>query len=244
MRQNTFIIAAFLIATVTAIFYFSTHYTVLKYLFPEKIWVHRVNSMVKLREVSDRFKGVELDIEWKNHQMEVNHPPAKSINLNLSDYFASTDKTEYKFWLDFKNLSNENYKEALSSLDSITRILNFKRSNIIIESGSPQYLKLFEKRGYLTSFYLPSGFSSSKEKDRDNLKHFINDQTKKYPTTFLSTFLGEYVYLKIAYPEKDKILWHTGGFKSIKNKIRIYKALLDKNVKVILLPVKSDLGDR
>ncbi len=244
MKKRNLIIAAFLIIAAATIFNFSTHIVVLKFLFPEKIWVHRVNSIVKLKEISGNFEGVELDVDWKDHQFDVNHPPASSINLNLSKYFASIDKTECKFWLDFKNLDEENYKEALSTLDSITRIYDIKRRNIIIESGSPQYLNLFEKRGYLTSFYLPPGLSSSKEKDRDNLRDIIDDQIQKFPTSFLSTFLGEYVYLKIAYPEKDIILWHTGGFKSIKNKIRIYKALLDKNVKVILIPVKSDLGDR
>lgn len=58
---------------------------VFKFFFSSKIWAHRVNSIEKYEEARDLFSGVELDLVFNdlNNSFDVNHPPAKIINLNL-----------------------------------------------------------------------------------------------------------------------------------------------------------------
>ena len=113
-------------------------------LFPEKIWVHRVNFIDKLQEINTKFSGVEVDvifIEDKNI-FDVNHPPAQSIDLSLFKYLSSIKLTSNNsFWIDFKNLSEDNMENSCLKLDSICKELKLNREQFIIESTShPQYL--------------------------------------------------------------------------------------------------------
>ncbi len=243
MNFKKLLFAVLVLGLMALIYRFSTHPVVLKTLFPEKIWAHRVNSLEKLEETAKLFSGVELDVVWEENHFDVNHPPAKSIDLNLADYFKNIkEKKELGIWLDFKNLNKNNAESAFNNLDSLVGAFDIQKQNIILESREPQYLKVFKERGYLTSYYLPSAAGNAEEKYR-----LIKGIQEKLDTTFpdfISSSLGEYVYIKKDFPEENKILWHLGELKSLKNKCRIYKALLDNKVKIILLPYKSEKGDR
>jgi len=77
---------------------------VLKLVFNEKIWIHRVNSIEKLGEVQADFYGVELDVVFLDslNEFDVNHPPAESINLSLFEYLSTIkENKKLHFWLDF-----------------------------------------------------------------------------------------------------------------------------------------------
>ncbi len=244
MKIKRYIFATFLVVLVVFSYRFSTHPKVLLFFYPEKIWVHRVNSLEKLEEVKSKFSGVELDVVWEENHFDVNHPPAKSINLSLTEYLYSVKRNDLGIWLDFKNLDSSNTLEALKKMDYLVKKFRLEKKNIIIESPEPKFLDLFKENGYLTSYYLPFGASSY---ENDELQKFVEKVRKKstnYPTNYFSATLGEYVYIKDLFPEQKLLLWHLGGFETAKNKRRIYKALLDKNVKVVLLPYRSESGNR
>ena len=54
-------------------------------VYSSKVWAHRVNSIEKYQEARDIFSGIELDLMFDvaSNTFDVNHPPAKSINLSL-----------------------------------------------------------------------------------------------------------------------------------------------------------------
>jgi len=203
------------------VFYFFIIYAVLclfinyqnsifSFFYNEKTWVHRVNSITKLKEVQPLFKGIELDIVFNNNTntYDVNHPPAKSINLTLNEYFSSVDlNIDSMFWLDFKNLTKDNYKNASNRLDSICIVNNINKSQLIIESTKPQYLNLLSKKGYKTSFYLPANLVGLGSFELEKKIKSINNIITQNKTTYLSTDKRDYAIVKKNFPNHKLLLW-------------------------------------
>ncbi|MGM0932669.1 MAG: hypothetical protein ACQEWD_04420 [Bacteroidota bacterium] len=245
MKIKRLVLGLFLFVLAFLGYRFSTHQEVLLFLFPEKIWVHRVNSLEKLNEVTPKFGGVELDVVWEGADFDVNHPPASSIGLSLDEYLGALPKDkELGLWLDYKNLNSLNANISLEKLDLLVRDHNLNKKNIKVESKKPELLGLFRDRGYLTSYYLPQGLDHQDQSKATQTQTEIRELKENYPSDYLSSSLGEYIYVNKNFPNHNKLLWHLGGMESFKNKRRIYKALLDKNVELILLPYVSENGDR
>jgi hypothetical protein len=243
--KKLFILILLMLVGVIA-YKYSVHPVVLRTLFPDKIWAHRVNSIEKLKETSKLFLGMELDVVWEEDRFDVNHPPAKSIQLFLKEYLEYLPGTdEYGLWIDYKNLAAKGAGASAKHLDILVTGKNLDKNRIYIESRSPQYLTPFQERGYKGSYYLPSGLNRIKQKDTLNevLKR-INSNLKNKPELFISAPFDDYEFMEEHYPERKKLLWHLGGLYGPANKFKIYQALLDKNVEVILLPFKVRTGDR
>lgn len=221
-----------------------------RFLFKDKVWVHRVNSIQKLNEVKSHYSGIELDIvfEKKKHYFDVNHPPAPSIHLSLLDYFkAQTTHPDLKYWLDFKNLRAENKESALQHLDSIAHLLQLNKKNIIVESTRPQFLKKFQESGFLTSYYLPYNLHELNAKDLKKKMAGVVKNLKSSETDYVSANYKHYDIMNDYFPKKKKLTWLTGApvFENKwKNRWFIYKMLWDENIEVVLFRVKSERGDR
>ena len=73
--------------------------------YPEKIWLHRCNSLEKLYEKQSRYPNVEVDLVFrKDRVFDVTHDVDTSFNLSLGSYFSYMKDHEGKMWLDIKNL--------------------------------------------------------------------------------------------------------------------------------------------
>lgn len=220
-----------------------------KILFEDKVWVHRVNSLAKLNEVKSTYSGIELDVvfEKEGNYFDVNHPPAKSIQLSLLDYFkAQNTHPNLKYWLDFKNLEEDNLDRSLSRLDSIATLLQLTKKNIIVESTRPTFLKKFQERGFLTSYYLPYNLHKFNAKDLKARMARVKKDLELFETDYISANYKDYEIMKTYFPNRKKLTWLTGDpvFKNkMKNRWYIYQLLRDENVEVMLFSVKSE-GDR
>ncbi len=245
MKIKRLVLGLFLFILAFLGYRFSTHQEVLLFLFPEKIWAHRVNSLEKLEEVKPKFRGIELDIVWEEKHFDVNHPPAKSIDLSLADYFKNIQKQEeLGIWLDLKNLDINNFQLSYSHLDSLARMHDLKKDLIIVESPKPHLLNDFLENGYNTSYYLPGGLNSLKGIKRENMVNEINNGISGNRNLMISSSLGDYKFMKEYFPIQPKLLWHLGELHSFKNKKRMYFALFDEKVEVVLLPFDSKTGNR
>jgi len=87
-----------------------------------KIFAHRgfvtknakENSIESLRAAYDnKFIGVEFDVWFLNNELVVHHDmPKENKNLvKFSDYLQF--KNEFEYWIDFKNLDEDNIDKAL-----------------------------------------------------------------------------------------------------------------------------------
>lgn len=123
--------------------------------YPDKIWLHRCNSMEKLYEKYAAYPNIEVDVVFRNSRtFDVTHDIDTSFNLKLDAYFAYMKDRKGKIWLDIKNLTAENRLAALAGLDRLTRHFQIAKDRLIIESPSYESLELFTQEGYYTSYYV------------------------------------------------------------------------------------------
>ena len=106
---------------------------------PDKIWLHRCNSMEKFRQ--DSVFGVTYDIDT-------------SFNLSIEPYFGYIQQNGGKLWLDIKNLDLQNVSAMLTHLADLTSRYDIDKERLIIESRNWQALQRFTEEGYYTSLYI------------------------------------------------------------------------------------------
>lgn len=227
-------------------------------IYANKIWIHRVNSKEKLIEVNNIFDKYELDVIFMldNNSFDVNHPPAKSINLNLLDYFKSINvKNKNMFWLDFKNLTSENMQYSCDRIDYICEYLEIKHSQLIIESMNPKYLSIFKDKGYMTSYYLPPYLNKLQVNLIEEKVEEINQVIRHTNPDYISASYSDYFIIKRYIPKYKILTWSfdLNKFRLINPRLIIlelkksylkYKILSDKDIKVALFKYSSKNGDR
>jgi len=212
---------------------------VLQFIFKEKVWVHRVNSIEKFNSANQLFYGVELDVIYNKEEnlFYVKHSTKESTNLSLKLYMNSIGVGSVKnYWIDLKNLDSNNGLSSSSRLNSITKELSIKNDQIIVESKKPQFLDYYYDKGFLTSYYLPSELYLLNNEDLKNKIESINNNLNH--CNYISTSYKDYKILKEKFPEKKKIIWFTvyGSMNKFKARIILCEILFDKNVDVLLLP--------
>ncbi len=224
----------------------------LKWVFEEKIWIHRVNSIEKLGEVQADFYGVELDVVFVDSLkgFDVNHPPEQSINLYLEEYLSSIGHNKsLHFWLDFKNLDAQNQKNAIVRLNTICELLSLSKNNFIVESSNVALLHEFSKAGYQISYYLhwPGLYSLNENQFKTDLNQIKVKLDSFNYRGYLSSDYRDYEILKKHFPEYKVLLWLDDSFgkeNKFKNRLQLYKMLSDNQVKIMLMKYKSKLKER
>ena len=211
--------------------------------FPEitdKIWVHRVNSIERLKLVQGVFTGIELDIVYQNGSFDVNHPPVESVNLSLDTYFSNVNNfKDHYFWLDLKNLNARNQLEILNSLNRITEKFKVK-DHLIIESPEVSLLKILKKAGYYTSYYLPDLASVREENVLENRDQLHKEVITELPTS-VSQSINNYEMMKYYFPSYNKLVWSSLDWTDKANHERIYDLLKkDSTIKVFLVNYDTD----
>ncbi len=219
--------------------------TTLKLLFKDKIWSHKTNSIKRLDRAKKEFSGVELDIVFEptNRNFDVNHPPDKSLGISLSEYFNSQKtNSDVKYWLDFKNLDAETDSLSLLILDSIITMNNISKSNVIVESGSPLYLKGFYEKGFKTSYYLPKNIREAKELELSAILETISENRNSGNTTYISFEYRDYPILREKFPDAKKIIWFNvyGSMNKLSARLLLFKLLMDDQVDVLLIPFELE----
>lgn len=203
--------------------------------FSEKIWLHRVNSIERANIMTEKYKGIEMDITWVSDsaQFYVYHDDdtRPEIYLPLHQMFDSIKNIQNHYiWLDFKNLNEENTTLALDYLLK----LKINRANVIVESGEPHLLSDFSAAGFATSYYLPifNPYTASENEITGYVKE-IDTMLQKSNVNFISSDFVKYRFIKKYFPGSQVLLWHLE-----KNRYTPYVRNIlvrDKNVKVILV---------
>ena len=124
----------------------------------EKLWAHRCDSIPKLKEQSGIFSGVELDICFypESGEFDVSHDQHNSVDYPLEDFMAVLGASDFKFWLDFKNLTADNEEAARYRLNELFEKYDIDKSRAIVESHNVNELAKFKADGWYTSYYCPT----------------------------------------------------------------------------------------
>lgn len=252
-KTNKIIIISALTFVTGLYFLLSFQMFFFKTIYPSKIWAHRVNSIEKYSEAQNKYTGVELDIVYDsiNNIFDVNHPPAKSIGLNLKSFFKSKKEGgNFNIWLDYKNLNKYNFKESAKKLEEISSSLKINFGNIIVESSNPIYLLEFSKRGFKTSYYLPATISTYNDERISRERKIIDSNNLDY----ISSNFTDYNFIKENFPNKKLLTWIINNPINIRNPytlklsiinfIRNFKIINDKDVRVVLFKFNAISGNR
>jgi len=211
-----------------------------------KVGAHRVNSIEKLNSAVKYFEIIELDIEYNkvNSFMDVNHPPAASINLSLENYISVIDDNQQPFlWLDIKNITKDNSTEILNKLLEVFTRVNYPLGKVLVETQSPETLPNFVKAGFKTSYYLPYGLCKMNESKLRETITGIKKILKEQPNVAISSDIQDYEILVKNFPSITKYTWTMGSvFRN--HFIQTQKALRDPNVAIVLVTYKAPLGNR
>lgn len=178
--------------------------------YPEKIWLHRCNSMEKLYEKQEKFPNIEVDVTYRpGGWLDVTHDADTSFGLDVRSYFAYMQGKDSKIWLDMKNLNMRNAPEILAEVDELREEYDFPIENLIIESPCWKALGYFTKKGYYTSLYITKPLPSElTEQQVEKYVHYLRGITVKGIVRALSFPAGWYgtIRERLNYPV-DLLTW-------------------------------------
>ena len=153
------------------------------------IYAHRTNSPKRAKIYKKYYSSFEFDAIWDKNKsaIDIYHwPERKSISFLFSDLLNIMDKDKY-YWMDLKNLNNNNYLNIIKYIESITsKGTKLRNDHLIIESKNPKILSLLATRGFYTSYYLPNAIFKDNCSELEPVTHIIVNNIQKYPTRYIS----------------------------------------------------------
>jgi len=212
----------------------------------DKIWAHRVNTTEKLASAINYFEGVELDLVYLENKniLDVNHPPAESIDLSFETYITSLpNEKEPYLWLDIKNLKEDNAHFVLDELLRILKSKNYSLNKVLVETQFTEALSVFEEAGFKTSYYLPNGMHKMSDAELKQTINNIHEVLVKQPYLGISSNYHDYNLMLEHFPDRTKYLWalmptfHT-NFSAVKAPLK------DERVEVMLIKYNTLAYDR
>lgn len=214
--------------------------SVLQIVFKDKVWLHKVNSLEKLSEVTGKYPGVELDVVYDSQRQyfDIHHPPEQRSGLSLQEYFESVSSgPEIKIWIDFKNLNETNVNKSLSRLIKLCEVTEINPNTVLVEAKDICLLTSFQNAGFNTSYYLPSGLNGLDPSELDIFITNIQTSLKSCSTTYISSEFKDYKLLNEYFPNQKKLFWFTayGGMNKLKARLLIFKLLRDEKVEILLM---------
>ena len=211
--------------------------------YPDRLWLHRANSLEKWEEFSALYPNAEIDITVREGAvLDVTHDEPVSFGLCADRYIQALAHNDRRLWLDIKNLP-PNATRVIERLDSMLALAQVDRTRLIIESDNAEALGLFKQRGYYTSYYVrydnPSQLTPAELATALNQLRKVVDSGQ---VSALSIPIHWYATLheQLHRPEIDLLTWdhHTRQWTFLL--LPWKRALLnDPQVKVILLKKKG-----
>lgn len=199
----------------------------------DKLWAHRVNNLKDINPLSKEFKGVEIDVFYNNNlnKFDVKHH-GKHSELSLGEYFSYSQDYLLKYWIDFKNLNENNVNKAVILLDSLSNKHSLK-NDLIVESKNIELLSKFKQNDFSICYWLPS-FNLIKSSYQI---HQIKANLLKFKPDVISMQYSSVVFYSIKFPNYPIHCW-TNDMISQSDKVKIQKLSKNENVKVILTDFK------
>jgi len=219
-----------------------------------RVFPHRVNSIGKLKDIwNDGFRSFEVDVLFSNNTnyLEVGHDHG-DMGGNLENFLSSVRFNEIeRVWLDLKNLDSNNYKQVIKRLEYLDSKFDFKEKIIIESSTTFPFFNELKSRGWHISFYAPTKtiVKMLEESDMKGMKQLAIKMASQSEAQNLSAISFDsrlYPFIK-KYLEpllKNEIIYHVWYGPALRNDtfqsdLIKNKLLLDKRIKTILVPYKS-----
>ncbi len=203
---------------------------------PDKMWMHRCNSMEKIEELGERYPNFEVDVYLRsNGTLDITHENDITFGLTIGPYFEYLSKNEKRhMWIDVKNLTDENQGILIHSLDSLGLLYGISPDRLVVESRRWDLLKPLTQKGYTTAYHINYERGSHNKAMSDSLHKVVNSGSVKalsFPNDWYS-FLKE----EFGKEEVELVTWFSHRtqwtfFLSPRNR----KLLNDPQLKIILI---------
>ena len=207
------------------------------------VWLHRVDSVERAVLMARDYKGMEIDVVYDSASdyFDVGHPPVPSQGISLDRIFSSLPGVRgHYFWIDFKNLTDQNKEAACARLLSIG--LKYGIVNqMIVESPNPRALTCFTMNGFYTSYYL---FPETKLSDmnRGQLTDYYEEVKANLMASQVNALSSDYrnlPFIEKYFPNGDILLWYLEADKHLRYYAILAYLRLRPRVKVILVHQRS-----
>ena len=204
-----------------------------------RIWAHRVNGLQRAHEISElNIEGIEIDVvvDLKKEILDVNHPPALSIELSLLDLVAKNPRGE--FWIDTKNLNRDNLNWFLKRMDEISN--NYPGAKLLIETNNHHILRKLKDHRIDVIYYLPHFETLENEAVKDSLGQVLRVVEEVQPSA-LSQSASNYKFLKTHFPNYQLCLFDTSlDWFSEEDQKRAGELLKDSLIQCLLMRVDTE----
>lgn len=203
-----------------------------------RIWLHRTNSVEKMKEFAGEYDNFECDVIFRNPGYDVTHDENVSYGIVLDSIFHQLQLQGGMLWIDLKNLSDENKSDALAELQRLTRQYDINPSRLIIESRNWHALHLFTEKGFYTSYYVDRDSGKS---NPEQFTHQLQEVAESGCVKALSFFGEDYYFIKSRIDtDLDLLTWeHHTAREALALRPRGTLMLHDPQVKVILVKDKG-----
>lgn len=137
------------------------------------IWVHRVNSIDKLKVLTPLKANIEVDIilsnSGNNFNILVGHDLGDPKNFSFIDYLDVLEQnSSTKIWLDIKNINSSNLNNFISKFEELIALKKLSKNQFILETTNINMVSPLKNKGYLTTFYIwISDLESLSESDKE-----------------------------------------------------------------------------
>jgi len=187
------------------------------------------NSVKSLENaLKNSFEAIEFDIWFLNNKFILSHDEPQNIEslATIDDYFNY--KNELNYWLDFKNLDQNNSKNAIKELKLKVSQYNISKNNLHFAPYNTNYkeaqLILNEIRN---EFGIDANFLAICDDvaQKQDLIDFITKNNVKHLSINYKILLQDENFLTFLLKNNIEIFAWTV------NDVKNYKLLLDKNIK-------------
>lgn len=202
----------------------------------QKMWAHRVNDTITLKQKELLFDGIETDIYYScsSNEIFVCHNDEDTINgLTLNMWFdALKEPQKHYYWLDVKNLTYQNADIIAEHILQITHKHKIK-NKIFVESYNSPALRKVKRNNIRTLLWVEN--LNWKDIDTSAWYAITRKAIDSVQPNAISCEYGMFPLLCDTFPDIDVHFWHTPANESTEN-IAFTKEMCDKkNVKVVLV---------
>lgn len=212
-----------------------------EYNYPaSKVWKHGVYSKYEARDLEGVFDGLEVDVIYspERNDIYVRRVVADtSKNLPLDEWLAMLKvPSKMSYWVDFKNLSRANAKQAMLIMDKLSEKYQIK-DNLFIESPDVTALKTVKDKGYFTMLWVENLYWWKDRTKDDTIKvmNMIRSQIKELQPDAISCEYRMFPLLCDTFPEQNIHFWDTPKKNTPENVEFTKKLCENESVKVVLV---------
>ena len=212
--------------------------------YPDRLWLHRANSLKKWQEFSALYPNAEIDITVREGAvLDVTHDEPVSFGLCADRYIQALAHNDRRLWLDIKNLAPPIAHSVMERLDSMLAVAHVERTRLIIECDNAEALAPFKQRGYYTSYYVrydnPSQLTPAELATALNQLRKVVDSGQVSALSFPIHWYAT-LHEQLHRPEIDLLTWDHHTRQWTFHLLPWKRTLLnDPQVKVILLKKKG-----